>query len=109
MNTKILKYNIENNNPITLDGQTMEDVESFTYLRSIIDEQGGSHVDVNVRIGKARIAFLQLNNIWNSKPLSVNQYQSHNLKYQRQHIQFYCTELKLAELQQPPSARYKYL
>ncbi|VDP63142.1 unnamed protein product [Schistosoma curassoni] len=61
--TKVLKYNTENNNPITLDGETLEDVESFTYLRSIIDEQGGSDVDVKMRIGKARAAFLQLENI----------------------------------------------
>ncbi|VDP35171.1 unnamed protein product [Schistosoma curassoni] len=31
-NTKTLKYNTENSNPITLDGETLEDVESFTYL-----------------------------------------------------------------------------
>ncbi|VDP40305.1 unnamed protein product [Schistosoma margrebowiei] len=62
----------ENNNPITLDGETLEDVESFTYLGSIIDEQGGSDADVKARIGKARVAFLQLKNIWNSKQLSSN-------------------------------------
>ncbi|VDO63747.1 unnamed protein product [Schistosoma curassoni] len=39
--TKVLKYNTENGNPITLDGETLEDVESFTYLGIIIDEQGG--------------------------------------------------------------------
>ncbi|VDO82731.1 unnamed protein product [Schistosoma margrebowiei] len=44
--TKVLKYNTENSNPITLDGETLEDVESFTYLGSIIDEQGGSDADV---------------------------------------------------------------
>ncbi|VDP07162.1 unnamed protein product [Schistosoma margrebowiei] len=61
--TKVLKYNTENNSPITLDGETLEDVESFTYLGSIIDEQGGSDADVNARIDKARTAFLQLKNI----------------------------------------------
>ncbi|VDP61804.1 unnamed protein product [Schistosoma mattheei] len=50
----------------------MEDVESFTYLGSIIDEQGGSDADVKVRIGKARASSLQLKNIWNSKQLSTN-------------------------------------
>ncbi|VDO63231.1 unnamed protein product [Schistosoma margrebowiei] len=38
----------------------------------IIDEQGGSDADVKARIGKARTAFLQLRNIWNSKQLSTN-------------------------------------
>ncbi|VDO59773.1 unnamed protein product [Schistosoma margrebowiei] len=91
-------------NPITLDGKTLEDVESLTYLGSIIDEQGGSHADVNGRIGKARVAFPQLKNIWNSKQLSAN------IKVRIFDTrQFYCTELKLGELQQPPSRKYKYL
>ncbi|VDO48183.1 unnamed protein product [Schistosoma margrebowiei] len=70
--TKVLKFKAENNNSITLDGETLEDVESFTYLESIIDERGGSDVDVKARIGKARVAFLQLKNIWNLKQLSTN-------------------------------------
>ncbi|KAH9596966.1 hypothetical protein MS3_00000978 [Schistosoma haematobium] len=41
-------------------------------MGSIIDEQGGSDADVKVRISKARAAFLQLKNIWNSKQLSTN-------------------------------------
>ncbi|VDO68880.1 unnamed protein product [Schistosoma margrebowiei] len=93
--TKVLKYNTDYTNPITLNGETLEDVESFTYLGSIIDEQGGTDAEVKVRIGKSKAAFLQLNNIWNSKQLSVNQYQSHNLQYERRHSQFYCTVLKL--------------
>ncbi|VDP28669.1 unnamed protein product [Schistosoma margrebowiei] len=44
--TKVLKFKAENSNPITLDGETLEDVESFTYLGSIIDEQGGSDADL---------------------------------------------------------------
>ncbi|VDP45024.1 unnamed protein product [Schistosoma margrebowiei] len=62
----------ENNNPINLDGETLENVESFTYLGSIIDEQGGSDADVKVRIGKASAALLQLENTWNSEQLSTN-------------------------------------
>ncbi|VDP07826.1 unnamed protein product [Schistosoma curassoni] len=71
-NSKILKYNTENTNPITLDRETLEDVEFFTYLGSIIDEQGGSDADLKARIGKAGAASLQLKNIWNSKQLSTN-------------------------------------
>ncbi|VDP54478.1 unnamed protein product [Schistosoma mattheei] len=39
---KIHKYNTENTNTITFDGEAVEDVEPFTCLGSIIDEQGGS-------------------------------------------------------------------
>ncbi|VDP27781.1 unnamed protein product [Schistosoma margrebowiei] len=65
--TKVLKFKTENSNPINLDGETLEDVESSTYLGSIIDEHGGSDADVKARIGEAGAVFLQLKNIWNSK------------------------------------------
>ncbi|VDP65565.1 unnamed protein product [Schistosoma mattheei] len=51
--SKILRYNTPCNNPITIDGKDWEDVMTFTYLGSIIDEQGGSDADVEARIGKA--------------------------------------------------------
>ncbi|CAI2734940.1 unnamed protein product [Schistosoma spindalis] len=68
----ILRYNTACDNPITLDGETLEDVKTFTYLGSIIDEHGESDADVKARIGKARAAYLQLKNIWNSKQLATN-------------------------------------
>ncbi|VDP02950.1 unnamed protein product [Schistosoma margrebowiei] len=74
--SKILLHNTACTNRITLDGDVFEDVKTFTYLGSIIDEHGGSDADVKARIGKARAPYLQLNNIWNSKQLSVNQHQS---------------------------------
>ncbi|VDO55291.1 unnamed protein product [Schistosoma margrebowiei] len=70
--SKILQYNTACTDPITIDGEDLEDVKTFTYLGSIIDEQGGSDADVKARIGKARAAYLQLRNIWNSKQLSNN-------------------------------------
>ncbi|VDO94892.1 unnamed protein product [Schistosoma margrebowiei] len=36
--TKVLKFKMENSNPITLDGETLDDVEFFIYPGSIIDE-----------------------------------------------------------------------
>ncbi|VDP16436.1 unnamed protein product [Schistosoma margrebowiei] len=36
--SNILKYNTENTNSISLDGEALEDVESVTYLGRIIDE-----------------------------------------------------------------------
>ncbi|VDP29556.1 unnamed protein product [Schistosoma margrebowiei] len=49
--TKVLKFKTDNNNPITLDGETLENVESFTYLGSIIDEQEGSDADAGILYG----------------------------------------------------------
>ncbi|VDP15971.1 unnamed protein product [Schistosoma margrebowiei] len=55
-----------------IDGEDLKDEKTSTYLGSIIDEQGGSDADVKARIDKARAAYLQLKNIWNSKQLSTN-------------------------------------
>ncbi|VDP23824.1 unnamed protein product [Schistosoma margrebowiei] len=57
---------------ITFDGEALKDVKSFTCLGSIIDEHGGSDVDVKAEIGKTRAAYLQVKNSWNSKQLSTD-------------------------------------
>ncbi|VDP55770.1 unnamed protein product [Schistosoma curassoni] len=51
--SKILRYNTACTNPITLDGEDLEHVNTLTYLSSITDEHGGSDADVEARIGKA--------------------------------------------------------
>ncbi|VDP31328.1 unnamed protein product [Schistosoma margrebowiei] len=61
--SKILRYNTACIKPITIDAEDLEDVKTFTYLDSIIDEQGGSDADVKARIGKERAACLQIKNI----------------------------------------------
>ena len=45
---------------IVLDGDYLEEIESFTYLGSVIAKDGGADKDIKVRIGKARSAFLTL-------------------------------------------------
>ena len=70
--SKTLRYNTACTNRITLDGEALEDVKTFTYLGSIIDEHGESDADVRARIGKGRAAYLRLKNIWNSQQLSTN-------------------------------------
>ncbi|VDP47215.1 unnamed protein product [Schistosoma margrebowiei] len=56
--SKIVRYNTPCTNPVTIDGEDLENVNTFTYLGSIIDEHGGSDADVKARIGKARAAYL---------------------------------------------------
>ncbi|VDP51760.1 unnamed protein product [Schistosoma curassoni] len=68
--SKILRYNTAYNNRVTPDGEDLEDVKAFTYLGSIINEHSGPDADVKARIGKARAAYIQLKNIWNSKQMS---------------------------------------
>ena len=68
--TKILRINATTNAPIKLEGSDLEDVNTFEYLGSKIDEHGGTDIDVQARINKARSAFACLNKIWQTKSMS---------------------------------------
>ena len=48
--TKIMKANTKNNNPITLNGEPLEETDAFTYLGSTINKTGGTEEDVKARI-----------------------------------------------------------
>ncbi|VDO55952.1 unnamed protein product [Schistosoma margrebowiei] len=54
----VLRYDTTSTNQMTLDEETLENVKTFTYLDSIIDEHGGSDTGVKVRIGKVRAPYL---------------------------------------------------
>lgn len=68
--TELIKTNTTADNPVMINGEPIKEVESFVYLGSIIDGQGGSDRDVKARIGKARGAFVMLKKIWSSKEIS---------------------------------------
>ena len=68
--TKVLKINGNSKEPVRLNGEALEEVDSFTYLGSIVNTQGGTEADVKSRISKARAAFIQLRNVWSSKEIS---------------------------------------
>ena len=70
--TKVLRANTVNQTPIELQGQNLEEVEVFPYLGSIMDREGGTERDVAVRIGKARVAFRMLANIWKEGRISLH-------------------------------------
>ena len=55
-----MKVNTASTEPVLLEGSPPDEVESFTYLCSIINVQGCTDEDVKTRIGKARTAFLKL-------------------------------------------------
>nr|KAG5696263.1 hypothetical protein BaRGS_019965 [Batillaria attramentaria] len=48
------------NTPVTVGGEPIREVESFVYLGSVVDGQGGTDRDVTARIGKARAAMVML-------------------------------------------------
>ena len=70
--TKILKVNTADQPAITLGGEALQEVDSFCYLGSIINKEGGTDEDVKTRIGKARAAFLQLKKVWSSSGLTIH-------------------------------------
>ena len=59
------------NAPVTVSGEPITEVESFVYLESVVDQQGGTDQVVTARIGKARAAFVMLKNIWASGGISM--------------------------------------
>ena len=65
--TKVMRINNTIDDGILLDGDYLEEVESFTYLGSVIAKDGGADKDIKARIGKARSAFLTLKAVWRSK------------------------------------------
>ena len=70
--SKVLKNNTSvSTTPITLEGDALEDMTSFTFLGSIVEKKG-TDADVKVRTGRARAAFLQMKNNWASPNLTIN-------------------------------------
>ena len=64
--TKIQKINASSREAVKLGDNNLEEVKTFTYLGSVINQQGGTDADVKTRIGKARAAFIALKIIWRS-------------------------------------------
>ena len=58
--TELMKMNTIANSPVTVGGEPIWEVESFVYLGSVIDQQGGTDREVTARIGKARAALVML-------------------------------------------------
>ena len=52
---KIMKSNTKNNNPITLKGEPLEETDSFTYLGSKINKNGGTEEGVKGRKYRKRV------------------------------------------------------
>jgi hypothetical protein len=69
--TKILKINTSSTEAVKLGDNNLVEVKFFTYLGSVINQQGGTDADVKTRIGKARASYKVLKNIWRSHLISI--------------------------------------
>ena len=55
---------------ITMNGQQLEEVESFKYLGATLSKDGTSNSEVRIRIGSAMSAMSRLDRIWKSNNVS---------------------------------------
>jgi hypothetical protein len=69
--TELIKINTTAGTPITANGETVKEVQSFVYLGSVVDGQGGTDKDISDRIRKARASFIIRKKLWGSQELSI--------------------------------------
>jgi hypothetical protein len=65
--TKEMRINTQIEEKLSITNKEIQQVESFTYLGSIITQVGGINQDTNQRIKKANAAFIQLYQVWKNK------------------------------------------
>src|SRR5579871_6002493 len=68
INTKKTQIMTNSNNQqaVIVGNQTLENIEQFTYLGSVVSLQGGTEEDIKSRLNKARAAFAMMKPIWKS-------------------------------------------
>jgi hypothetical protein len=66
-----MRIALNNKEPLYIQNEIIERLAQFTYLRSIIDNTGGTEADITTRIRKDQIAFSALNKIWHSTAYSM--------------------------------------
>ena len=76
-----MRINNKQEKPIELQKENILDTDHFTYLGSMISQDGGADSDIQTQINKARFAFTTLCAIWRSKSLSTEQ--DTNFQYKR--------------------------
>jgi hypothetical protein len=68
--TKEMRKNTQIEEEPSITNKEIEQVESFTYLGSIVTQDGGTDQDINQRIIKANAAYMQLYQVWKNRNLS---------------------------------------
>ena len=56
--------------PVELENESLEEVEEYTYLESIMSKSNATVKDITNRLQKAKSSFVQLNNVWKSPNIS---------------------------------------
>ena len=67
----VIDRNHDKDAPFILDGETIEEVDSFVYLGSIINTRANSQQEIRSRIAVARDSMSRPRKIWKSKGISI--------------------------------------
>ena len=65
-----MKFNAVIKEEVMVNGEELEDVDSFVYMRAKVSTAGGPDDDIISRLGKARAVFGKLTGVWKSSILS---------------------------------------
>lgn len=68
--TKVMRGNTNNTRPITIGDTSIEDVDKFNYLGSVITKEGGTKDDIDNKLMKARATFGRMWKIWRSSQIA---------------------------------------
>ena len=70
--TKVFKANTNNQANLNVNSTALEEVDNLTYLGSVVDNTGGSELNIKTSIGKARTAFRMMGTSWRTGTVSLN-------------------------------------
>ena len=69
---KVMRRNTRREDKVMIRRKEVEDVEEFVYLGMTVTKEGGGTQDIKKRLRKARGAFFNLKNIWNTRSIGRN-------------------------------------
>ena len=68
---EVMTLNVNAPAAVLLDDRAPPSTETFTYLGSIVRQDGGTSEDIQSRLSKSRNAFRSLTAVWRSSPYSI--------------------------------------
>ena len=69
--TEIMALNTTNTRPVQIDNEELPYTDRFTYLGSIISKEGGTDLDIQSRLNKARNSLNMMNKVWRCSTYST--------------------------------------
>ena len=68
---EVMTLNVNVPAPFLLEDQALSSIQTFTYLRSVVRQGGGTNEDIQSRLSEARNTFRSLNAVWRSSQYSI--------------------------------------